>query len=905
VIKNTSIFIIFLCLLYSCGQGEDEIDFSTQVKPIINAKCISCHGGVKKQGGFSLLFEEEALATLDSGAKGIVRGSSSKSEMIKRLTAEDPEERMPYEEEPLSEAEIEILTKWVDQGAKWGEHWAYQSIQKQEIPAVSTDWGTTHIDHFIAEQHKVQDLKPSEKASPEAIVRRVALDLIGLPADPSISADYINDPTRENYNVYVDRLLASEQYGEKWTSMWLDIARYADTKGYERDQPRTMWRYRDWLIRAFNQDMPYDQFITEQLAGDLLQNPTDDQYIATAFHRNTMTNDEGGTDNEEFRTAAILDRVSTTWEGLMGTSFGCVQCHSHPYDPFTHKEFYEFSAFFNNTRDEDSLDDYPRIRHYDESQLQDLADISNWLTQQVDEKEKKEIITFIKTLSPARNSLKADSLTNAALGDTKFLVMRNHSLARFKSVNLDKREELILKYNVYVTGGTCEIRLDSPDGEVISTLAFNESESSEWYTRAFPIKQVSGTHDLFFVYEHPREVDNDTNINHLRFDWLHFTKSFPGQDDNGDNVMYQKYWDLITASPPSTPIMMDNPEDMYRPSHIFIRGSWLDEGEEVNMGVPKSLNPYPEDAPNNRLGLAQWMMDPSHPLTSRTLVNRIWEQLFGRGLVETLEDIGTQGASATHQSLLDHLSYQMMHDYEWSIKRLIKEIVTSDVYLQSTITTDEHLAKDPYNLYYARMPRVRLSAEQIRDQVLYASGKINTEMYGPSVMPFQPDGVWLAPYDGSKWKKSKDDDQYRRAVYTYWKRTSPYPSMLSFDGAARDVCSSRRIRTNTPLQALVTLNDSVYIDLSTKLAQKVWREDENIKSIINDAYESITGESIDNKRLEILTTLHMDATNKYKTNPKARKAMCKGIQTNDQSAFAALVLVSNAIINLDEVITKS
>ena len=906
MIKTTSILLFCLGLLLGCSsEYQDRVDFSSQVKPIINAKCISCHGGVKQQGGFSLLFEEEALARTQSGAYGIIRGNAQKSEMIRRLTAEDPEERMPYQEDPLSDEEIAILTRWVDQGAKWGEHWAYQSIETPHVPTPSSDWGNSDIDSYIIQTLKDHDMTPSMQAEPEAILRRAALDIIGMPFSSEAADRYLSEPTMEHYSHLIDTLLSSPHYGEKWTSMWLDIARYADTKGYERDQPRYIWRYRDWLIKAFNRDMPYDQFITEQLAGDLINDPTDDQYLATAFHRNTMTNDEGGTDNEEFRTAAVLDRVATTWEGLMGTSFACVQCHSHPYDPFTHEEFYKFAAFFNNTRDEDSLDDYPKIRHYDGAQLQNISAITAYLNQQVDTAEQKKIITFIKTLSPARNSLTADSLINAALGDTKFLVLRNHATARFSNIELTDREELIIKYNVYVSGGTCEIRLDHPDGEVISTLRFDEAPGDEWIYKTFPLNNISGTHDIYFVYEHPRLVDNDININHLRFDWLHFNSSFPGMATEVGADMYEKYWDLITSQPPSTPIMMDNPEDMYRPTHVFNRGSWLDPGEEVYAGTPTSLNPYPAKAPKNRLGLAQWMMDPAHPLTSRTIVNRIWEQLFGRGLVETLEDIGTQGAAPTHQGLLDYLSYQMMHEYDWSIKRLIKEIVTSEVYLQSTMTTVKHLEKDPYNLLYARMSRVRLSAEQIRDQVLQASGHLNDEMYGPPVMPYQPDGVWLAPYDGSKWMMSDENNQYRRAVYTYWKRTSPYPSMLSFDGAEREVCSSRRIRTNTPLQALVTLNDSVYIDLSKKIAIKVWNEMEGIPHMINQAYHSITGVEIDQERLDILTKLHHRASQEYDTNTSARRAMCQGVSTEQEASFAAMVLVSNAIINLDEVITKS
>ncbi|MEM0993058.1 MAG: DUF1549 domain-containing protein, partial [Bacteroidota bacterium] len=336
-VSKRSIFTIIIVLTvlsvgwYVIGQQPfrtSQVDFSTQIKPILNKKCISCHGGVKKQGRYSLLFEAEALAELPSGKFGIVPGRPNQSEIIRRLTLEDPEERMPYQAEPLSVEEIDLLTRWVAEGANWGEHWAYQMVEEQAVPTVEIDWGRTPIDQFIAEKMLAKGLRPSPQTDARTLTRRVALDLIGFPAPDSLTAHFLTDPTDENYESLVDELLASPHFGEKWASMWLDLARYADTKGYERDQSRVIWRYRDWLIRAFNADMPYDQFIIEQLAGDLLTNPTDDQYLATAFHRNTMTNDEGGTDNEEFRVAAVIDRVNTTWEVLASTTFACTQCHT-------------------------------------------------------------------------------------------------------------------------------------------------------------------------------------------------------------------------------------------------------------------------------------------------------------------------------------------------------------------------------------------------------------------------------------------------------------------------------------------------------------------------------------------------------------------------------------------------
>ncbi|HEY5969664.1 MAG TPA: DUF1549 domain-containing protein, partial [Chitinophagaceae bacterium] len=352
--------VLFLLMLvggliwYFSAAFEEKIDYNTQVKPILNKKCIACHGGVKAKSDFSLLFREDALKAAKSGKYPIVPGEPAKSEMIRRITEKDEEERMPYKHDPLTKEEISILKKWIRQGAEWGEHWAYIPVQKPALPDIENKWIRNDIDKFIYQKLEEEKLKPSPEADKQTLLRRVSLDIIGMPAEENIARKYLNDTSDRAYENLIDDLLTSQRYGEKWTSMWLDLARYADTKGFEKDPGRNIWQYRDWLINAFNEDQPYDKFLMEQLAGDLLPDPTDAQYIATGFHRNTVTNDEGGTDNEEYRTAAVLDRVNTTWTGLMSTTFNCVQCHSHPYDPIRHDEYYKFVAFFNNSRDVDS-----------------------------------------------------------------------------------------------------------------------------------------------------------------------------------------------------------------------------------------------------------------------------------------------------------------------------------------------------------------------------------------------------------------------------------------------------------------------------------------------------------------------------------------------------------------------
>ncbi|WP_448633511.1 DUF1549 domain-containing protein [Pedobacter panaciterrae] len=399
--KKLLVLLVLFAVVIVCSllmSYDKKVDFNTEVKPIINKKCISCHGGVKKQGGFSLLFHEESIAATKSGKPAIIPGDPDGSELIKRLLSKDPEERMPYKHEALNEDEIDIFKRWIKQGAKWGDHWAYLPVKEVEIPDVSGDWAKNDIDKFILEKLDEQELKPSAEADRPTLLRRASLDLIGMAPPKKLAEQYLTAKDGDKaYQILVDSLMASQRFGEKWASMWLDVARYADTKGYEADVGRNIWQYRDWVIRAFNKDMPYNEFVTEQIAGDFFTDPTDAQYIATAFQRNTMTNDEGGTNNEEFRVAAVLDRVNTTWEGLLSTTFACVQCHSHPYDPFKHDEFYKFMAYFNNTRDEDISSEYPLLRQYDDSLQTKLTSLTEWLKVNVSPEKSKEIHKFLKT----------------------------------------------------------------------------------------------------------------------------------------------------------------------------------------------------------------------------------------------------------------------------------------------------------------------------------------------------------------------------------------------------------------------------------------------------------------------------------------------------------------------------
>jgi len=706
-------------------QSRTTIDFNSQVRPILNKNCLACHGGVKQQSGLSFLFIEESFGAAKSGKTAIVPGSIRNSEMIRRVKSDDPDVIMPPDRDALSNEEIEILEQWIKQGAKYEDHWAY-------IPPNIKD-PSKRIDHFVKDKLDEEELSFSEEAPKSTLLRRLSIDLTGLPPSIEEAETFLNDEDPKAYESLVDRLLASEHFGERWASMWMDLARYADSQGYQKDILRKeMWRYRDWLIDAFNKDLPFDQFTIDQLAGDLVESPSDNQVLATAFHRNTMTNDEGGTDDEEYRVAAVIDRLNTTFEVWQGTTIACVQCHSHPYDPIRHKEFYEAYAYFNNTSDTDHQSDVPKKVLFSPAQDRKRDEISDQL------------------------SLLSDTLS-------------------------DEYKGLVADY-ISIKAGAIQI-------------------------------------------------------------------------------------------------MEELPHDSSRTTRVFDRGNWLAHTDTVEADTPDFLPP--SSFSQDRLGLARWLVDGNNPLTARVIANRFWEQIFGNGLVYTLEDFGTQGGKPTHPELLDYLALQFQNEHQWSVKSLLKEIVLSRTYKQSSTMSEALFEKDRYNHLLARGPRHRLSAEGIRDQALSISGLLNPKVYGPSVMPHQPEGVWNVIRHIDRWQTSGNQDQYRRGLYTFWRRVSPYPSMITFDTPSREVCVSRRIRTNTPLQALVTMNDPVFVEASEALASRMIREGgRNIEEQISYGYKLALMEEPDEIRLKELLNFYLKSEGK-------------------------MALVANVILNLDEVIMKS
>ena len=912
-ITSGIVIAVLSAIIWFSDKDDDRVDYNAEVKPILNKHCMGCHGGVKKAGDVSFLFEHEMLEPGKSGKRPVVRGNVEASEMIRRIVTDDPDEKMPKNAPALSDKDIETLKQWVKEGAAWETHWSYKKIERPEIPSFNnfwnlfglldinySGWAKDQIDHFILQKLKEHNLSPANEADRATLIRRASLDLTGLPPTQKDVSDFINDKSPEAYEKVVDRLLKSPGYGEKWAAMWMDLARYADTKGYERDGGRRIWRYRDYVIKAFNKDKPFDQFTIEQLAGDLLPHkdglPTEEQLIATAFHRNTMNNDEGGTVDEEFRVAAQIDRVGTTWEVWQGTTFACIQCHSHPYDPISHDEYYKYMAFFNNTRDEDVPTETPVLRIYKSEDSAQVQKILDWV-QVHDPKQTPDFARFMRIVEPKINSHDFKRIRNAALLDSKFLGLKQNGSALISGVTLSDKSRLLMEYATKAEKATLTIRDDTTKKEFLAQFPVPNSGGKDTViVVAMPV--LAGKKDLYFTLESPK-----TPNEWMRVKWISFQKQLPGIEDKQYNEMVSAYAGILTKRVDETPIFWEGEGDLARKTNVFVRGNWLVKGQEVKPAVPKLFFPMPKEYPQNRLGLARWMVHRDNPLTARVIVNRFWEQLFGRGIVETVEDFGSQGSEPSHQELLDWLAVSFMEDDHWSVKKLLKKMVMSATYRQSSLTEKDKKEKDPYNIWLSHGPRVRLSAEQVRDQALAVCGLLSPKMYGKSVMPPQPDGIWMTPYNGESWNLSEGEDKYRRAVYTYWKRTAPYPAMMTFDAPTREFCQSRRIRTNTPLQALNTLNDPVYLEAAEQLAIKMKKRGRTPTQQLAEGYRMLTFQEINKKYLDLLMSIYMDSWKAYKQKPSEVKTMLPS--GKEKSAeLAALTVSANVLLNLDAVLTK-
>ena len=949
-------FATLLALALLAGsRGEaapSTVDFTRDIRPLLNLKCAGCHGGVKRAGGISLLSREDATATAKSGAVPVKPGAPADSELMRRVTTTDADDRMPPPEHgpALSPEEVEKLRQWIAQGAPWKKHWAYERPVAAALPPVKAKgWPRQDLDRFVLARLEAEKLKPSREADRRAWLRRVSFDLTGLPPTGEESQAFLADTTREAHAKVVDRLLASPAYGERWASGWLDLARFADTMGYERDPNRAAWPWRDWVVNAFNADLPYDQFVTKQLAGDLLPGATLADRLATAFHRNTQGNTECGSDDEEFRLAAVLDRVSTTWEGLMATSFRCVQCHSHPYDPIKHEEFYRFAALFNSTRDNDSAEDFPHLVVPEQP--------AEWPRAEALDRELGQLRRQVHAAGMALaeqtkwQPLRASSATsdgNATLESlerdgvpevhiTGVITLRSFFKLEFpapgttftalkvdalpfdpiKAASLSELGFVLshLRVEVLAEGKTNEVTLvtaydDDPDAfyPVEATL---QDDLPGW--SAYP--RFNRPRRAVFVVAEPVTLPPGAVIR------VTLQTKAQSTGITSQIVRRSRYavagdtaWtDLVKKQVPArerlaalqkdrnsiksvaVPAMAEQNAAQRRETRLFNRGNFLDQGALVTPGVPAVLGGAPV---RDRLELARWMTSPENALTARAAVNRLWEQLFGRGLVESVEDFGSVGQAPSHPELLDWLAVRFSTALGWSQKQLLRELVLSATYRQDATARPELLARDPGNQWLARGPHGRLSAEMVRDQALAVAGLLSPKLGGPPVMPPQPEGIWRTVYNGGKWVTSPGEDKHRRALYTFIRRTSGYPSFLTFDAPSREVCTVRRIVTSSPLQALVTLNDPVYIEAAAALAGRMAAGEAKLARQLGRGYELATGHPVPAKALPPLLALHEKALKQFQADPKSATALAGTPEK------AALTVVANALLNLDVVLTK-
>ena len=763
--------------------------FTRDINGILSNRCVRCHGpdaaARRGQGGGDdgLRLDTFAGATADSsGTAAIVPGQPTQSEIIARITSNDPELMMPPPDagERLSAQQIDLLTRWIAAGAQYAPHWSHVPPVRFAVPPVkATAWPKNDIDRFVLARLEAEGLSPQPEADRSALARRLALDLTGLPMSPEEVDAFADDPSPKAIDDCVDRLLSHNGYGEHQARQWLDLARYADSAGYADDPPRTIWGWRDWVVRAFDDNMPFDEFTIRQIAGDLLPSATLDDRVATGFHRNTLTNSEGGTIDEEFRSVAIVDRVNTTMSTWMGTTMACCQCHDHKYDPLSQREYFGIYAILNNTADSDKKSEEPVVRIPWEPIDARRAAIQN------------ELADIEARIPPA------------------------------------------------------------PKGGV---------EPPEFQ----PVRAMIATL----------------------------------QKKLAENV------------PATVPVLEELSGDKRRITKLQHRGNWQDLGPEIAAGVPSAFgSPTLTDGVSlDRMAFAKWLVDSRNPLTARVIVNRIWERLFGIGLVSTSEEFGTQGDPPSHPELLDWLACELV-DTQWNIKAIQRLIVTSAAYRQTSKASAALVARDPENRLIACGPRVRLSAEVIRDQALAAAGLLSTKKGGPSVNPPQPNvGLKAAFGGGIDWQTSQGEDRYRRALYTTWRRSNPYPSMATFDAPSREVCTVRRPRSNTPLQALVTLNDPVYIEAAQAIARRMVKEGGSTTAKrATRGFRLVLARQPHPHEVERLVRLHEETRNALNDKPHDAMKLATDplgpLPTDfkiDAADLAAWTVVANVILNLDE-----
>jgi mono/diheme cytochrome c family protein len=1035
----------------------ERVEFNRDIRPLLSDTCFQCHGLDQGQRKADLRLDTEAgaFAPLD-GRRAIVPGKPADSELYLRISAADADERMPPASSgrKLTESQIELIRKWIEQGAQWQKHWSFLPPQRPAVPAVrDAGWGRNPIDAFVLARLEREGLAPSPEADKAILIRRLTLDLTGLPPTPDEVDAFLSDAAENAYEQVVDRLLQSPRYGERMATRWLDAARYADTNGYQSDGERSMWRWRDWVIDAYNQNLPFDRFTLEQLAGDMLPHPTLEQRIATGFNRNHRGNAEGGIIPEEYAVEYVVDRVETTGTVWLGLTIGCGRCHDHKFDPITQKEFYQLFAFFNNVPEHGKAVKYgnspPMIKAPTREQQQQLAEVERQIAAAESrvaalEPELAAVQAkweqTLEAADPIAWSLPQTPLVELAFdGDTRDGGRTPQDAAprvgkfiegepAFGAGHLGQAAEfdgqrylevgdvanfgyydkfscaawVYLKgdggaivsrmtdtsgsdgWGLHVENGKVQVNLvkrwldDAIRVETEAALPPNEwhhvcmsydgtrlargiaiyfdgkpqkfkahvDELNQTFNNSEPLRiGAKGTGERFHGYLDdvrvydvalpPESVEilatadsiNDIaalsplhrsapQIAKLRSYFLEHAAPEAVRDATRQLADARQQRATLVEGFPTTMVMEEMPAP--RPTHLLKRGEYNNPGERVTPGVPASLAPFPAGAPLDRVGLAQWLVDPSNPLTARVAVNRSWQMYFGTGLVKTVDDFGSQGEWPSHPELLDWLATEFMSPSfgpgafeakKWDVKRLQKLIVMSATYRQSSKLTPALLQKDPDNRLLARGPRIRLSAEMIRDQALAASGLLVEKIGGPSVLPYQPPGLWKE-LTGTDFTQDHGEKLYRRSMYTFWKRTVAPPSMMTFDASGREACSVRETRTNTPLQALTLMNEVTFVEAARALAQRAMNESgPSPEARLARAFRLVLARQPKPAELKILLGGFERHLARYREQPSAALELVGvGESPRDESLpppeLAAYTAIAGLILNLDEAITK-
>ncbi len=988
--------VLLFLSLGGIALAVDKPDYNFDVRPILSDNCFACHGPDREnqKGGLRLDLRDAATQPAKSGDTAIVPGNPNSSSLISRILSTDTDEVMPppKSHKKLSPKQITLLQQWIASGADYQPHWAFIPPQQTSPPQLPAQLTTPNpIDAFIRQRLLSVGLHPSPEAPRHILLRRAALDLTGLPPSPDDVAAFNADPRPDAFERAVDRLLASPHFGERMAVDWLDAARFADSNGYQVDRDRELWPWRDWVIRAFNANMPFDQFTIEQLAGDLLPNPSLNQRVATGFHRNHMLNEEGGVLADEFLAEYTADRVETTAAVWLGQTFNCARCHDHKYDPFTQKDFYSLKAFFHNVP-ENGVGQYgsnirvnapPFVRLPSPNLEQKVADLKAAAKAVADQ------IAALKTRGASESATWAERLLGKAVtwvplrrtSDSKaepHTVAPDNPASLRVAVPVPLSQPLSTAFLVELNADTAatldnlSVRLlhREKGGAKPTTLPLRGAATAESLPTTESAKAASpapgsrlplalkpsSTLRLAFEPESPLDpakpgtVELEITVTKPS-STIHVTAASSTADPEllvGDEIVAAAKLPAKQRSPKERQLLetaflsrlpesktlaveaerlrkqindteLEIPTSLVmeemkqpRPTHVLLRGAYDRKGELVTAATPSVLPPLPDDAPKDRLGLARWLVDPKNPLTARVTVNRLWQMLFGTGIVKSSEDFGAQGDLPSHPKLLDWLATDFMQS-GWNVKRLLRQIVTSATYRQSSVVTPESLEKDPENRLLSRAPRVRLPAEAIRDQALSASGLLVPTLGGPSVKPYHPAGLYEQVTAGNGYNKytpGKGADLYRRTLYTYWKRSVPHPAMLVFDAPFRETCTLRRPRTNTPLQALNLMNDPTYVEAARFIAQRMLRHaGPNPARRIAHAFNLLLAREPSTTEQDLLVQSLNRHLATFTANPAAATALLDVGDTKpdpelDPIQLAAYTTLANTLLNLDETITR-